>query len=85
MLKACVVDFKGSWDDHLPLIEFAYNNSYHSSICIAPFESLYGRRCRSLIGWFKVGEAVVVGPNLVFKALEKVQLIKERLKDAQSR
>jgi len=50
MLRACVVNFKGSWDDHLPLIEFAYNNSYHSSIAMAPFEALYGRRCISLVG-----------------------------------
>ncbi|WMV42095.1 hypothetical protein MTR67_035480 [Solanum verrucosum] len=50
MLRACVIDFKGTWDDHLPLIEFAYNNSYHSSIQMAPSEAIYGRRCRSPIG-----------------------------------
>lgn len=55
MLRACVLDFKGSWDDHLPLIEFAYNNSYHSSIQIAPFEDHYGRSCRYHIGLFEVG------------------------------
>ena len=55
MLRACVIDFKGSWDDHLPLIEFAYNNSYHSSIQMAACEPLYGRRCRSPIGWYEVG------------------------------
>ena len=49
MLRSCVIDFKGSWDDHLPLIDFSYNNRYHSSISMAPFEALYGRRCRSLI------------------------------------
>ena len=53
MLRACVIDFKGSWDDHLPLIEFAYNNSYHSSIKMAPYEALYERKCRSPIGWFE--------------------------------
>ncbi|CAN4090624.1 unnamed protein product [Withania somnifera] len=58
MPRACVLDFKGSWDDHLPLIEFAYNNSYHSSIKMAPYEALYGRKCRSPIGWFEVGETV---------------------------
>ena len=63
MLSACVLDFKGSWDDHLSLIEFAYNNSYHSSIRMALFEALYGRRCRSLIGWFKVSEASIIGPD----------------------
>ncbi|WMV24395.1 hypothetical protein MTR67_017780 [Solanum verrucosum] len=49
MLRACVNDFKGNWDDHLPLIEFAYNNSNHSSIDMALFEALYSRRCRSPI------------------------------------
>ncbi|WMV46562.1 hypothetical protein MTR67_039947 [Solanum verrucosum] len=56
MLRACVIDFKGNWDDHLPLIEFAYNNSYHSSIGMALFEALYGRRCRSPIRWFEVAQ-----------------------------
>ncbi|KAH0711565.1 hypothetical protein KY289_007524 [Solanum tuberosum] len=85
MLRACVIDFKGNWDDHLPLIEFAYNNSYHSSIQMAPYEALYGRRCRSPIGWFEVGEAQLLGPDLVHQAMEKVKVIQERLKTAQSR
>ena len=58
-----MIDFKGSWDDHLSLIEFAYNNSYHSSIQMAPYEALYGRRCRSSVGWFEVGEAALIGPD----------------------
>ena len=82
MLRACALDFKGSWDDHLPLIEFADNNSFHSSIGMAPFEALYGRKCRSPIGWFEVGEAAVSCPDSVFKAMEKVKLIRERLKTA---
>ena len=53
MLRASVIDFKGSWDDHLPLIEFAYINSYHSRIQMAPYEALYGNRCRYLVGWFE--------------------------------
>uniref|UniRef100_A0A0V0GVY7 Putative ovule protein n=1 Tax=Solanum chacoense TaxID=4108 RepID=A0A0V0GVY7_SOLCH len=81
MLRACVIDFKGNWDDHLPLIEFAYNNSYHSSIVMASFEALYGRRCRSPVGWFEVGEFVLIGPELVYEAIEKFRLIRERLKD----
>ncbi|KAF3661735.1 putative UDP-glycosyltransferase 85A1-like [Capsicum annuum] len=85
MLRACAIDFKGSWDDHLPLIEFAYNKNYHSSIWMAPFEALYGRRCRSPISLFKVSEALVIEPDLVFDPLEKVQLIRERLWAAQSR
>ena len=52
ILRACVVDLKGSWDDHLPLMEFFYNNSYQSRIGMAPFEALYGRRFRSQVGWF---------------------------------
>ncbi|XP_060212237.1 uncharacterized protein LOC132639863 [Lycium barbarum] len=75
---------EGSWDDHLPLIEFSYNNSYHASIGMAPFEALYGRRCRSPIGWFEVGEAELLGPDLVYQAMEKVKLIQKRLKKAQS-
>ena len=56
MLRTCVIDFKGNWDDHLPLIEFAYNNSNHSSIHVVPYVALYGRRWRSPIGWFEVGD-----------------------------
>ncbi|KAH0706582.1 hypothetical protein KY289_011658 [Solanum tuberosum] len=85
MLRDSVIDFKGNWDDHLPLIEFAYNNSYHSSIAMAPFEALYGRRSRSLVGWFEVGEFALIGLALVYDAIEYVRLIRERLKTAQSR
>ena len=84
MLRACAFDFKGSWNDHLLLIEFTYNNSFHASIEMTSFEALYGKRCRSLIGWFEVGEAALVGPDAVFEAMEKVMLIWERLKIAQS-
>ena len=80
-----MIDFKGSWDDHLPLIEFSYNNSYHSSIQMAPYEALYERRCRSPVGWFEVGEEVLIGPDSVLYAMEKVQLISDRLKITQSR
>ncbi|KAH0657926.1 hypothetical protein KY289_026674 [Solanum tuberosum] len=82
MLRACVIDFKSSWGDHLPLIEFAYNNSYHSSIKMAPYEASYGRRCRSPVGWFKLGEAALIGLDSVHYAMEKVQLIRDRLKTA---
>ncbi|KAH0713646.1 hypothetical protein KY289_009605 [Solanum tuberosum] len=85
MLRTCVIDFKASWDDHLPLIEFAYNNSYHSSIQMAPYEALYGYRCRSLVGWFEVGETALIGRDSVLDAMEKVQLIRDRLKTTQSR
>ena len=85
MIRARALNFKGSLDDHLPLIEFAYNNSFHSSIGMAPFKALYERKCRSPIGWFKVGEAAVSGPDSVFEAMEKVKLITKILKTAQSR
>nr|XP_016452449.1 PREDICTED: uncharacterized protein LOC107776999 [Nicotiana tabacum] len=64
-------DFKGSWEDHLLLIEFAYNNSYHAGIRMAPYEALYGRKCRSHIGWFDVGETKLLGLELVQQAVEK--------------
>ncbi|WMV24926.1 hypothetical protein MTR67_018311 [Solanum verrucosum] len=72
MLRECVIDFKGNWDDHLPLIEFSYNNSYDSSIDMAPFKALYSRRCRSPIGWFEVDEFALLGPEVVYEATEKV-------------
>ena len=61
---------------HLPLVEFAYNNSFHSSISMALYESLYGRRFRSPIGWFEVGEPSLLGPDLIYKTLEKVHIIR---------
>ena len=69
MLRACIIYFKGNWDKHLALVEFAYNNSLHSCISMAPYEALYGRRCRSNIGWFEVGEQSLLGPELIFKTL----------------
>ncbi|XP_070046801.1 uncharacterized protein [Nicotiana tomentosiformis] len=75
---------QGCCDDHLPLVEFSYNNCYHASIQMASFEALYGKRCRSPIGWFKVGKAELTGPGLLYQAMEKVKIIMERLKTAQS-
>ena len=80
-----MIYFKGSWDDHLPLIEFANNNSYYSSIQMALYEILYGRRYRSPVGWFEVGEEALIGTDLVLYVIEKVQLIRDRLKITQSR
>ncbi|GJT51436.1 putative reverse transcriptase domain-containing protein [Tanacetum coccineum] len=85
MLRACVMDFGGSWDTHLPLVEFSYNNSYHASIKCAPFEALYGRKCRSPVIWTEVGENQLIGPELVQETTEKIFQIKERLKTARSR
>ncbi|KAF3675404.1 hypothetical protein FXO38_04774 [Capsicum annuum] len=80
MLRFYVLDFSGSWVDHLPLIEFVYNNSYHARIGMAPFEALYGRRGRFSIGWFDIGEVGLYGTDLVHRAIEKVKVIWDRLK-----
>ena len=85
MLQACVLDHKGSWEEHLPLVEFAYNNSYQASIQMTPYEALYGRPCRSPICWTEVGESFIIGPDLIRDASEKVSLILQRLLTAQSR
>ena len=79
MLRACVLDHKGSWDEHLPLVEFAYNNSYQASIQMAPYEAMYGRSCRSPICWTEVGEISITSPDLVRDAFEKVIVIRQRL------
>jgi len=81
----CELEQGGAWDSHLPLIEFMYNNSYNSSIGMAPFEALYGRRCRTPLCWFESGENVVLGPELVHQTTEKVKLIREKMKASQSR
>ena len=65
ILRVCALDYKGSWDDHLPLVEFIYNNSYHASIDMPPYEALYGQKCRSSIYWGKVDERKILGPELV--------------------
>nr|GEU86532.1 putative reverse transcriptase domain-containing protein [Tanacetum cinerariifolium] len=85
MLRACVINFGGSWDVHLLLAEFSYNNSYHSSIRCAPFEALYGRKYRSLVLWAKIGEGSFIGPELVLETTDKVVFIKEKLKAARDR
>ena len=64
MLRVCVLDHKGSWEEHLPLVEFPYNNSYQASIQMAPYEALYGRPCRLPLCWTEVGESTITGPNL---------------------
>ncbi|KAJ9541701.1 hypothetical protein OSB04_028207 [Centaurea solstitialis] len=82
MLRACVIEFGGSWDDHLPLIEFSYNNIYHTSIQCAPYEALYGRKCRSPLNWLEVGESQLIRPDIVQKTTEKIKKIQEKLKVA---
>ncbi|GKC58099.1 putative reverse transcriptase domain-containing protein [Tanacetum coccineum] len=85
MLRACVMDFGKGWDRHLPLIEFSYNNSYHTSIKAAPFEALYGRKCRSPICWAEVGDAQLTGPEIVRETTEKIIQIKHRLQASRDR
>jgi len=85
LLRVCVLEQGGTWDSHLPLIEVTYNNSYHSSIGMAPFEALYGRRCRTPLCWFELGESVVLGPDIVQHTTEKVKMIQEKMKVTQSR
>ena len=85
MLKACVLDLKRSWASHLPLVEFAYNNSYHSSIKAAPYEALYGRKCRSPICWDKVRERKILGLEIIQRTCEKIYMIRDRFRAAQSR
>ena len=85
MLRGCVIEFKGSWDDHLSLIEFSYNNRYHSSIRMAPFEELHGRRYRSPFGWFEVGESPILGPEIIHEAILKVRMIRNRLATSYNR
>jgi hypothetical protein len=73
MLQACVLEFPQKWDDCLPLAEFSYNNSYQESIKMAPFEALYGRRCRTLLNWSEPGERYFFGPDMVKETEDKVQ------------
>ena len=85
MLRACILEHKGSWEEHLPLVEFAYNNSYQESIQMAPYEALYGRPYRSPLCWTEVGESSITSPDLIRDTSEKVSLIRHRLLMAQSR
>ncbi|GJU94658.1 putative reverse transcriptase domain-containing protein, partial [Tanacetum coccineum] len=85
MLRACVIDFGNGWERHLPLVEFSYNNSYHASIKAAPFEALYGRKCRSPVCWAEVGDAQLTGPELIHETTEKIVQIKQRIQAARDR
>ncbi|KAL2230890.1 UNVERIFIED_CONTAM: Transposon Ty3-G Gag-Pol polyprotein [Sesamum indicum] len=85
MMRACTMEFKGNWDDHLPLMEFAHNNSFHSSIGMAPYDALYGRRCRNPICWDVEGLRQLEGPELVQETVKKVKVVKKCLKAAQDR
>ncbi|GJY60416.1 putative reverse transcriptase domain-containing protein [Tanacetum coccineum] len=79
MLRACAIDFEKGWVNHLPLVEFSYNNSYHASIKAAPFEALYDRKCHSPVCWAEVGQVQLTGPDLVRETTEKIIQIKQRM------
>ena len=76
------MEFPGNRDRYISLMEFAYNNSYQSSIGMAPYEALYGQRCRTLVCWTELNEHKVIGPDIVKDTKEKVQVIRQRLKVA---
>ena len=85
LLRACVLEQGVSWVECLPLIEFTYNNSFHSSIGMAPFDALYGRRCRTSLCWFESGESALLGPDVVQETTEKVKMIQEKMRASQGR
>ncbi|GJT08389.1 putative reverse transcriptase domain-containing protein [Tanacetum coccineum] len=85
MLRACVLDFGKNWDRHLPLVEFSYNNSYHTNIKAAPFEALYGKKCRSPVCQPEVGDAHLTGPVIIHETTEKIVQIKSRIQAARDR
>ncbi|GJQ94598.1 putative reverse transcriptase domain-containing protein [Tanacetum coccineum] len=85
MLRACVIDFGNGWDKHLPLVEFSYNNNYHTSIKAAPFEALNGRKCRSPVCWAEVRDVQLTGPEIVHETIEKIVQIKSRIQAARDR
>ncbi|GKA82473.1 putative reverse transcriptase domain-containing protein, partial [Tanacetum coccineum] len=85
MLRACVIDFGKGWVKHLPLAKISYNNSYHASIKVAPYEALYGQKCRSPVCWAEVGEAQLTGPEMIQETTDKIILIKQKIQAAQDR
>ena len=85
MLQACVINFESNWEIHLPLIEFAYNNSYHTSIGMALFEALYGRPCRLPLCWAEVGDKQLLGPEMIRETSEKIKVVREKMKTVQTR
>ncbi|GKC65071.1 putative reverse transcriptase domain-containing protein [Tanacetum coccineum] len=82
MLRACMIDFGNGWERHLPRVEFSYNNSYHTSIKVAPFQALYSCKCRSPISWIEVKDSQLTGPKIVHETIEKIIQIKNRIQAA---
>nr|GFC75364.1 putative reverse transcriptase domain-containing protein [Tanacetum cinerariifolium] len=85
MLRACVIEFGEGWVNHLPLVEFLYNNSYHDTIKAATFKALYGRKCRLPVCWTNVGEAQILGPELIQETTEEIVQIKQRMQATRDR
>ena len=85
MLRSCVLQFKGHGNEYLPLAEFTYNNSYHSSIEMSPYEALYGKQCRTPLCWNETGKRKLLGPEIVQATVDKVNFIRAKLKAAQDR
>ena len=84
MLRACALKHGGSWEKSLPYAEFSYNNSYQASLKMAPFEALYGRKCRTPLYWSEAGESQLFSPEIIKEAERQVQIVRENLKVAQS-
>ena len=80
-----MINYEGSWDRHILLVEFVYNNSFQLSIRMAPYKALYGRKCRTPLCWTGLSEKKVIGFNLIQETEEKVKMIMERLKVAADR
>ena len=85
MLRACVTSFSKKWEESLPYAGFSYNNSYQASLKMAPFEVLYGRKCRTPLNWSETGERTLIGPDIIQQAEEQVRIVWDNLKAAQSR
>jgi hypothetical protein len=85
MLRAYVLDFGGSWDKHLPLVEFSYNNIYHASIDMPPYEALYRRRCRTHVCWGEIGQKEIGSAKMVKETSENFDLIRDKMKAAQDK
>ena len=85
LLRTCILDHLGAWDEVLPLIKFTYNNNFHASIGMALYEALYGRRCKTPLCWYQDGEAALVRPELLEQTTEKVRMVRNRMQASQSR
>jgi hypothetical protein len=85
MLRACALTYGTDWESSLLFAEFSYNNNFQASLRMAPFEALYGKKCRTPLAWSEVGERTLFGPAIIEVAKEKVEIVRENLRIAQSR